>query len=112
MVAECGCPYDPVYDEGSLGWHLVENHPEMQLRLRTPFGVIRQPTAEECELVGRETSYSEPFATFDYRDLGDYVIESIHNDNPESMAKLADTCEALGMCDAAHVIPAGVYLEE
>jgi hypothetical protein len=40
------------------------------------------------------------------------VIESIHNDNPESMAKLADTCEALGMCDAAHVIPAGVYLEE
>ena len=21
MVAECGCPYDPVYDEGHLGWH-------------------------------------------------------------------------------------------
>jgi hypothetical protein len=19
-------PYDPAYDEGSLGWHLVENH--------------------------------------------------------------------------------------
>lgn len=28
MVAECGCPYDPEYDEGSLGWHLTANHPE------------------------------------------------------------------------------------
>ena len=28
-VARCGCPYDPEYDEGSLGWHLHENHPEM-----------------------------------------------------------------------------------
>jgi hypothetical protein len=26
MVAKCGCPYDPVYDEDSLGWHLPENH--------------------------------------------------------------------------------------
>ena len=26
MVADCGCPYDPEYDEGSLGWHLIENH--------------------------------------------------------------------------------------
>ena len=25
-VAACGCPYDPEYDEGSLGWHLTENH--------------------------------------------------------------------------------------
>lgn len=25
-VASCGCPYDPEYDEGHLGWHLVENH--------------------------------------------------------------------------------------
>jgi hypothetical protein len=25
-IAECGCPYDPEYDEGSLGWHLPENH--------------------------------------------------------------------------------------
>ena len=23
-VAECGCPHDPEYDEGSMGWHLVE----------------------------------------------------------------------------------------
>jgi hypothetical protein len=28
MVAKCGCPYDPDYDEGYLGWHLPENHPE------------------------------------------------------------------------------------
>lgn len=27
-IAPCGCPYDPEYDEGSLGWHLMENHPE------------------------------------------------------------------------------------
>jgi hypothetical protein len=27
-IAMCGCPYDPEYDEGSLGWHLPENHPE------------------------------------------------------------------------------------
>jgi hypothetical protein len=26
LVAGCGCPYDPGYDEGSLGWHLSENH--------------------------------------------------------------------------------------
>ncbi len=25
-IAPCGCPYDPEYDEGHLGWHLVENH--------------------------------------------------------------------------------------
>ncbi len=25
-VAACGCPYDPEYDAGSLGWHLAENH--------------------------------------------------------------------------------------
>jgi hypothetical protein len=30
-------------------------------RLRTPFGDVRQPTAEECELVGRDTFYSEPY---------------------------------------------------
>jgi hypothetical protein len=28
MVAKCGCPHDPVYDEGHLDWHLRENHPE------------------------------------------------------------------------------------
>ena len=26
MIADCGCPYDPEYDEGSLGWHQSENH--------------------------------------------------------------------------------------
>lgn len=55
-VASCGCPYDPEYDEGSLGWHLRENHPENEL-------------------------------------LFDEVI-------------------CVVMWDEAHVIPAGVYLEE
>ena len=27
-VAKCGCPFDPDYDEGYLGWHLKANHPE------------------------------------------------------------------------------------
>ena len=83
--------------------------------LRTPFGIVRQPTAEECELVGRDVFYSQPFdegGQTDYRALGDYVIESIHNDDPELMRPLATLCECLGMCDEAHVIPAGVYLEE
>jgi len=30
-VAKCGCPYDPEYDEGSLGWHLPENHVPLEL---------------------------------------------------------------------------------
>lgn len=33
-VARCGCPYDPEYDEGSLGWHLRENHPPLVHELR------------------------------------------------------------------------------
>ncbi len=83
--------------------------------LRTPFGVVRQPTAEECELVGRDVFYPQPFddgEQADYRALGDYVIDSIFHEDRDAMAKLADVCESLGMCDAAHVIPAGVYLEE
>jgi hypothetical protein len=82
--------------------------------LNTPFGIVRQPTAAECELVGRETSYSEPYGGDhnDWRELGDYVIESIHRCEADLMQELAETCESLGMCDAAHVIPAGVYLEE
>jgi hypothetical protein len=37
-TAECGCPYDPEYDEGSLGWHLSENHSAIfpLVRRRTP----------------------------------------------------------------------------
>lgn len=31
MIAECGCPYDPVFDEDSLGWHLRENHIEEEI---------------------------------------------------------------------------------
>ena len=38
MVAECGCPYDRVYDEGSLGWHLTSNHPEIAPEVRQYFG--------------------------------------------------------------------------
>ena len=38
MVAKCGCPYDPEYDEGSLGWHLNENHiPEEIAWMRRDF---------------------------------------------------------------------------
>jgi hypothetical protein len=51
MVAECGCPYDPDYDEGQVGWHLVENHPEVAVKIPTPFGTIRQPPARECRSV-------------------------------------------------------------
>jgi hypothetical protein len=32
--------------------------------------------------------------------------------NPEGQAHLAEAFECFGMCDEAHVIPAGVYLEE
>ena len=114
MVAECGCPYDPDYDEGSLGWHLIENHPPMFTPLRTPFGFIRQPTAEECELVGRHTVYSEPCDDGDlhddYRELGDYVIANVGN--VPGMEALRDACLELAICDDAHIIPAGIYVEE
>jgi hypothetical protein len=65
----------------------------------------RQPTVEECKAVGRETDYAEPGWPW-----GDYVIET--SPNPEAQAKLAEAFEVFGMCDSAHVIPAGVYLEE
>lgn len=114
MVAACGCPYDPVYDEDALGWHLLENHPAWRFRLSTPLGIVRQPTVEESELFGRETWYASlrlPAAA-DWRELGDYVIES-HNHDPDDLEKLAEVCELFGICDAAHVIPGvGVYLEE
>jgi len=32
-TAACGCPYDPEYDAGYLGWHLQENHPEVEAGL-------------------------------------------------------------------------------
>jgi hypothetical protein len=121
FVAQCGCPIPPEVASGeveSLGWHLTKNHPEVRMTtttgipLRTPFGTVRQPTAEECKFVGRDTSYSaEPYAPIsDWRDLGDYVIET--SCEADTKATLAEACEQLGMCDAAHVIPAGVYLEE
>ncbi len=69
----------------------------------------RPPTAEECELVGREARYSaadpsEPQA------WGDYVIETARV--PEAQKCLARALELFGMYEATHVIPAGVYLEE
>ena len=77
--------------------------------LRTPFGIVRQPTAEECNLVGRSTAYSEPFAGVDdnYAAGGDYVIETPSGIDWEDTSTLVEVCEAWGSCDAAHVIPAG-----
>ncbi len=73
----------------------------------------RQPTVAECELVGRDVFYAEgdyPRGIIPDGDYGDYVIETASV--PVAQAKLAEAFEAFGMCDAAHVIPAGVYLEE
>ena len=36
----------------------------------------RQPTVEECGLVGRDVSYADPFPGSGIRDGGDYVIET------------------------------------
>jgi hypothetical protein len=68
----------------------------------------RQPTVEECELVGRETGYAA--GNFPIQLWGDYVIET--PDDAEGREHFARALEAFGMCDVAHVIPAGVYLEE
>jgi hypothetical protein len=67
---------------------------------------VRRPTVEECRVIGRDISY----ASAKWGDGGDCVIETI--EEPDAQAALAKACEDLGMCDAAHVIPAGVYLEE
>jgi excisionase family DNA binding protein len=70
----------------------------------------RQPTVEECELVGRDVFYAEPLKGSGIGDCGGYVIET--SANPDAQAKLTEAFELFGMCDPAHVIPAGVYLEE
>jgi len=80
-------------------------------RIRLPFGVLRQPTEEECKLVRRETSYSVPYATDDYRDLGDYVIETF-TDDPAAVAALAEACDKFAIGDEIHTISAGIYVEE
>jgi hypothetical protein len=67
----------------------------------------RRPTVEECELCGRDVSYAEPLGVIME---GDYVIET--DAQPDAQAKLAEAFELFGWCDSAHVIPAGVYLEE
>jgi hypothetical protein len=132
MVAPCGCPYDPEYDEDSLGWHLRENHIEdgfddvfgslelvrealEGLRTVSPPALVqrlkwraRQPTAEECRQAGRNPAYAEPFD--DPRGWGDFVVET--GGDLDARAKLAEALEAFGLCDEAHVIPTGVYLEE
>ena len=111
-VAKCGCPIPD--DAGGLGWHLKENHPEV---CTNPSGWFvrgklqwsaRQPTVKECELVSRDESYTNPWD--DPGGWGDYVIEVEGDHQAKSVLALA--CELLGVCDAAHVIPAGVYLEE
>ncbi len=66
----------------------------------------RRPTEEECEFCGRDIGYAAPGPVFE----GDYVIQT--SAAPDAQAKLAEAFELFGMCDAAHVIPAGVYLEE
>jgi hypothetical protein len=69
----------------------------------------RRPDVEECLLVDREVSYADACPDEQIRD-GDYVVEV--DGEPEAREHLARAFELLGMCDAAHVIPAGVYLEE
>jgi hypothetical protein len=82
-------------------------------RLRTPLGTIRQPTAEECAFVGRETIYSAPFDWSDYRELGDYVIECRDlADGDDDLKAFAELCERFAIGDAVHIIPAGLYIEE
>jgi hypothetical protein len=82
--------------------------------LHTPLGTVRQPTAEECELVGRDTSYSEPYEARygTWQELGDYVIESFRKDDHERMKALRDACDAFAIGDDVHIIPAGIYVEE
>lgn len=47
MVAACGCPYDPEYDEGHLGWHLPENH------IRETFSSLQRDLAHMQETLAR-----------------------------------------------------------
>jgi hypothetical protein len=71
---------------------------------------LRRPTVEECELVGRDVEYAAGMSTGVHRDDGDTVI--VDKRRPRSAGASARAFEAFGMCDEAHVIPAGVYLEE
>jgi hypothetical protein len=78
----------------------------------TPFGFVRQPTAEECKLVGRTISYSEPYETDNWRrDWGDYVIQT-STDDPTAVAALAEACHQFALGDDVYIIPAGIYVEE
>jgi len=105
-VAPCGCPNPDLTHY--IGWHLRANHPAVRMLPGIVGWNLRRPTVEECEMVSRDTSYSVPGTAL--LDDGDTVIET--DQDPEAQAHLAAACEAFGMCDAAHVIPAGVYLEE
>jgi hypothetical protein len=58
----------------------------------------RYPTKEEAQTVGREFPN------------GDEVLIAAGDESDR--AALADVLEPNGMCDAAHVIPGGIYLEE
>lgn len=71
---------------------------------------VRRPTEAECDLVGRDRFYASGSPVGVTVDDGDTVVET--SDDPEAKMHLAAAFESFGMCDAAHVIPAGVYLEE
>lgn len=71
---------------------------------------VRRPTVEECELVGRDPWYAEGSSAGVIVDDGDTVVEI--SASADAQEHLARAFEAFGMCDCAHAIPAGVYLEE
>jgi hypothetical protein len=72
----------------------------------------RPPTAAECELVGRDTSYAEATPE-DVAKWGwaDFVIE-VDPEYSEVRDALVVVLEGFADCDCAHAIPAGVYAEE
>jgi hypothetical protein len=60
MVATCGCPYDPVYDEDCVGWHLTENHiPETINSLRGDLSHM-QETLARLELALHKHGIARP----------------------------------------------------
>ena len=83
----------------------------------------RQPTAEECELVGRdenrrptEEEIDELIADgniallgFGPGEVGDSVVVTASSE--AAQVALAVAFEEFGLCSRAHVIPAGIYLE-
>jgi hypothetical protein len=95
----------------------TRNPTEVAFRLRTPFGMIRQPTVAECELVGRDTSYATPANIHDYRELGDYVIDLTgyrdDDDRARAIEIVLHAAEEVVNGDDFHRLPGvGIYIEE